>query len=296
MQLNFCHRAPYNEYQWPSRYLRTEMMKKTVGGGSPPIVELVLGVLAKPVRSFTSAHAGVFWRENYAEWPSIKEAPHLVFRRESFQGQDLIWPLDSALHISSKPRSRIQIANKDATRMIQIQEDSFHYNWRRTTDQEYPGFGSVMEECLSAVDQYKQFVKGTFNDGFHGIQWEVTYVDVITPGELWTQPNQIGRVLQWIDLSQLSGDQSALASLGFRFQFKLSLLPGSLDVSIEYKQIESACPEPVFLITWTARGPLGESSEGLMEAVRSGFEAGHDAITRQFKELTTVNARKFWGV
>lgn len=257
---------------------------------SPPVVEMVLGAQFEPLPGFTTAHVGWYWHEHFGKGWSAQEAARLDDAQEVF-GDDRIWSPPVA-PFSLRPGhdpNRIQLV-KDQ-RMIQVQNSRFIYNWikaRGTGD--YPSYGRLLPEFTERYDQYGAFARGVGLGEISPNHWEVTYVNHVPKGELWSTLEEWGEVIE--GFSSPKGGSERLESGRTHWQSVLGGNRARLRVTIDHARLLEATGSEVIKIVLTAKGPVDKKAgTGLL----AGLDFGHEAIVRHFAGMTTAKAHAAWG-
>jgi len=85
------------------------------------------------------------------------------------------------LAMGVQPGTRLQITNRAGDRMVQIQPNRFHYNWKRVGGH-YPSYSQVRQEFDQHLALFARFVEEEGLGPVVPSQWELTYVDYVPPG------------------------------------------------------------------------------------------------------------------
>jgi uncharacterized protein (TIGR04255 family) len=256
---------------------------------NPPVIETVLGVQFAPLKDLTSAHAGLFWKTQLdSMWERFNETVALPDEFERFEPTVFGTPQIKIGPVRFPGRS--QISHADGGRMIQIQTSRFHYNWNRVGG-EYPHYRQVFEEFERHFATFCRFVADAKLGEVVPNQWELTYIDSIEQGSLWTSPADWHEVLPGLfsPLSQVGSVR--MESFGGEWHFEITPRRGRLHLSVQLATIEKN-PTPVLLFQSTARGPIG--TDGAPN-VKEGLEIGHQAAVDLFLGITSDKAQKSWG-
>jgi uncharacterized protein (TIGR04255 family) len=254
-----------------------------------PVVEIVLGVQFDQIESLSNAHLGAFWKHLGTEWPTVEDAQLLDLQEETFE-EDGPWLSPSfKLFLSSEPKSRLRITNSQKERMIQVQNGRFHYNWLGYGGAQYPKFEPTLDEFLGKWEEFLHFLQSVGFNPPAARQWEITYVDHIPKGTLWTGPNDWWRVLS--AFAPNSSQWEDLQMIGFSGEWHFEIKPsvGRIHINVSHAREKADPGKEVILINWTARGPI---REGLKE----GLVAGHDGIKQTFQRFITCEALDYWGL
>src|SRR4051812_21650197 len=92
----------------------------------PPVIETVLSAQFARLPTFSTAHAGCFWKLHLDNnWVTPVDAIRIDDQFERF-GDERIWAPASALRFASAPESqRTQITRADNARIVQLQDSRF---------------------------------------------------------------------------------------------------------------------------------------------------------------------------
>ena len=122
---------------------------------NPPLVEAWIAFDFEPnpekvswdksqIESFVKVHADEFTRiemmvrdEVRIEQTSKKELPRITDRKEIIDV--------------------VRMFNEAGTRIKQVGEDRIAYNLLRTAQEDYPGFGKLLDEAMDYLEQYQEF-------------------------------------------------------------------------------------------------------------------------------------------
>jgi uncharacterized protein (TIGR04255 family) len=255
----------------------------------PPVIETVLGVQFAPLVGLSSAHIGWFWKTYLdTRWEKVTEVVPLP---DEFERFDQTAP--GAVRFQFGPikfPGRLQISWVNDGRMIQIQPTRFHYNWNRIGG-EYPRYRTVREEFDRYFDTFCRFIEEAKFGEVVPNQWELTYIDSIPQGQLWTSPADWHTLLPGLFSSQGSPGTVQLESFGGEWHYEIPPRLGRLHLSVQLVRV-GADPTPTLLLQTTARGPIGE---GRAASLGEGLELGHRAAVDTFVEITSDKLHKSWG-
>jgi uncharacterized protein (TIGR04255 family) len=260
----------------------------------PPIIEMALGVQFAPIANFTGAHYGWFWKHYLdAAWTKAQDALRLPPQFEKFGEQGGLQFPGSFFIQSQGPLQpqRILLINEGDDRIIQLQNDRFHYNWRKR-EGSYPSFPRLDPEFRQSLQTFEDFVRDSGLDAPLYNQWELTYFNSIPKGELWDSPSD------WVEIFPgLFGrtdpreiDLVCESSSGM-LKFEIPPKRGRLYVVGQHAKIDSG--QEVLQVDLTARGPVIDGDEAWNLA--NGMTAGHAALVRTFRRIASPRARSYWG-
>jgi len=258
---------------------------------NPPVVETVLSVQFDRLAALRTVHFGLYWNEVRSRFPKSEERPELPPIDERFPP-----PPRPAVGIQfeafeNPPIPRFWFIDAGGTELIQVQRDRFIKNWRKVGEgDEYPRYESVKEGFERDFADYREFIARNELGTVRINQCEVTYINHIVAGAGWTTYSDIEKVFTvW---RQPVGTHPGCAEgLSFRAQFPI-LGQGGVFIGRLYASLQSAQRlqdgVPMFVLELTARGILGDNTDF--------FNIGREWIVRSFKELTTAEMHRIWGL
>jgi len=258
---------------------------------SPPVIETVLSVQFSQIPNFSSAHAGWFWK-NYLDpsWDQVKSSSRIGDQFERF-GDNSVWRLESGFTIQAQPMAeRLQIIKSENQRMIQVQDNRFIHNWRKSESGDYPSYKKLLPEFKENFSKFQQFTSDSDNPDLELNQWEVTYVNHLPKGELWNSATDWVKICPNFDV--MVTDIPGLVIDNFRgsWSFVINKNQGRLHVDMKHARLVDESGPEILMLQLTARGPVNKNI-GLW----AGFDIGHEAIVRSFADITSPEYHKIWG-
>jgi uncharacterized protein (TIGR04255 family) len=265
---------------------------------APPVVETVLSVQFANLTTYSTAHAGWFWKE-YLEkleegpsrkWAHAVDAPRLEDQFERFGAGD-VWGPQIVMKMAPPTQSnRTQIIRSDNERMIQVQDSRFILNWRKQAGA-YPKFGPLLEEFRTLLHAFEAFA---LEAGFGALkynQWEIAYVDQLKKGGMWESARDWSKIFPGLSMPPVgldhilsTGDETMSAD----WRFSLADRRGRMYISLRQVRIPPA-NEEVLNVTFVSRGPVTAS-----ETWEQGFDIGHEALYETFMAITSPEAQERW--
>jgi uncharacterized protein (TIGR04255 family) len=259
---------------------------------NPPVVETVIGVQFAPLRELSTAHIGWYWKECLDNrWTKVEQAVPLPDQFERF-AEERSW-VHPGIRIGLRPQSepdRLQIIQDDDERMIQVQRTRFIYNWRKHGST-YPSYATLRPEFDSRFDRFVSFAKGTGLGEPEPNQWEMTYVNHIEKGDLWSGPEDWLKVLPGFYAPLLGVAGQRLESFGGEWHLVIEPNRGRLHVAVSHGQVDQPEGREVLVLQLTARGPIDEKRGWSLDA---GLELAHETIVRSFAAMTSKAAHEVW--
>lgn len=248
---------------------------------TPPVIEVVCGVVFQPIQEFSAAWFGLLWSRFGEKFTGTQDRPALPMPMPMPPGQVRI-DLTPGVELP-----RVWFTTEDSTRLVQVQKNRFHFNWQKSeVGEEYPGFIAIHEEFKRHLGAFEEFLseQGVAKPQF--TQFELTYVNRIPVDGVWSGFQQVGRVLtdlSWRDQEDrfLPPPEQMAWEAGFP-------MPGGAGVlSVRARSVRRRdTGEPALALDLTASGP----SSG--EDIDHWFDIGHQWIVRGFTDLTGPEMHK----
>jgi uncharacterized protein (TIGR04255 family) len=266
---------------------------------SPPVVEVVAAVAFEAVASqdVLNSLLSAFWAENLrTDFPKIVQQPAYGVPVERFTGSAPGQEVRVRFGIGSPP-VRLWAMAEDEQQLLQLQSDWFACNWRKVQPQaEYDRWPSRRASFTSWYESLLAFLAERGVTEVTPYQCEVTYINHIRSGGVWTAHKDVGAIF-----AAASGRRStvplALEQVAVQADFVIdsdddasplgrlhvSLIPGYGDGG----------DDPLYVLELTARGaPLAPTVAGTV----AFLDKGREAIVRTFLSLTTPEMHSEWGM
>jgi uncharacterized protein (TIGR04255 family) len=261
---------------------------------NPPLVETILGLQFDPIPGLTNAHLGAFWKAISVDWPSVADAMPLPSQFEQFNEAAKWANMGISIGVRQEMPSRVQIKNKNADRMIQIQNGRFHFNWLGRSDAAYPRYATIRQQFVDALEQFTAFVARENLGEFRPNQWEVTYLNHIAKGIVWKSPDDWSFFKPLAAVPTIAGLVEGESFSG-AWRFAIPQQRGRLHVQWEHGLRHEPNGQEVIVLTFTARGPI-HTNGNPEQSILDGVDLGHETIVRSFARLMTSAANGHWGL
>lgn len=259
---------------------------------NPPVVETILGVQFDRLLAFRNAHLGAFWKTLKAEdWPTVSDAPPLQPQFERFD-EAARWGKGPQIQLTQVQAGRMQVTRRGGDRMIQLQNGRLHYNWMGQDADTYARYVNVRAGFEDALNRFLSFTKAEGVGEFRPNQWEVTYLNHIVKGTVWSTP------ADWNFFRPLAGVPSVEGvvereSFDGEWHFIIPDKRGRLHIQWRHGVKGGDEEQEIVVLTLTARGPVRTAdTSGVLE----GIDAGHSAIVQSFAALMSTSANEYWGL
>jgi uncharacterized protein (TIGR04255 family) len=162
----------------------------------PPVVEVAIAVQFAPPKGLTAAHLGLIWQHYRSRFPRLEQHPPSPNRVERTGLRPATQGLQINFSVGEQIIPRIWMISENDCELIQVQADRFARNWRRYHDDhlEYATFDQIRPQFVSDFGTFRKVI-AELGLGELGVnQCEVTYVNHIRPGDVWTSHSQLDRV------------------------------------------------------------------------------------------------------
>jgi len=219
---------------------------------TPPVVEVVFGVAFEPIPGFSTAFFGLLWNLFGEEFSKTTDQQPLPYPAQILKPGHPV-----RIVPATKPRlPRVWFMSSDERRIIQIQRDRFHYNWRRQEESDdYPRFPDVFSAFKKHYEILIGFDADASGEGLKELQYELTYVNHIPVSDFWQDFDQIGNVFPDVSWRKDSGRfLPTPVTMKWDAQFPMPDGAGVLTVSTRTAR-SATTGEPVITLDLTARGP-----------------------------------------
>ena len=122
---------------------------------TPPVIEVVCGILFKSIKALLAPHFGLLWEKYKSDYSICREVIPLTPMIENFDERH---PID--LQITDvPPLPRIWFVHKNDNGIVQIQRDRFLHNWKKAKpEDEYPRYPKVIELFKDRFSKFQLFL------------------------------------------------------------------------------------------------------------------------------------------
>jgi uncharacterized protein (TIGR04255 family) len=260
----------------------TSQAKNLPSYKKPPLMEVACGVRFDPIPEFKAPHSGLLWARLGDEFSKCEHVAPLGLAPETL------------MNAQGLPLPRIWFLNESGNNIIQLQNDRFHFNWRkRSEEEEYPRFNAVLSPFQKNFGILAEFIKEHNLGQFKPVECELLYINLIPKGEGWESVADIHNIFP--DLVWRSSKGRFLQEplrMGWQTSFALPEDRGILQVNLQ--QAERKLDKlSIFRLELVARG-LGEDKSS--EAIWQWFQLAHEWIVSGFADLIDTKIQKeIWG-
>ncbi len=253
---------------------------------NPPVIEVVCGVLFKPIETLLAPHLGVLWEKFKEEYPDCQETAPLAPVIERF---DETPPVQLEL-TDRPPLPRVWFVHRNENGIVQIQRDRFLHNWKKVRDDDaYPRYRNVIKLFRDRLTSFENFLAEANLGSIEPHQYEMTYVNHIPKTDRLDPLQRVGIAFPDFDWrAQETRFLERPEAFTWRTTFAMPDESGRLHVTIR-SAVRRGDNVPILLLDLTARGFGKDCSK---DAMWSWFDLAHEWIVRGFADLTGESMHK----
>ncbi len=258
----------------------TETKTSSVSFDAPPIVEKLMGIEFAPIEEWGIPHFGLFWQQIKDNYPHFEVQPPLISQRNPIHNIDF-------------NEVRCWFFHKSQTKLIQLQNGRFLYNWQKPADyEEYPHYKNIRQEFKDVWLQFIHFLDSN-KIGLPNVeQCEITYVDHFVRGREWKDLSELPNLFNfWSGIpSNFLPVEPDLISL----QTAYSMPDGMGRVILQLQPVtRTEDAKEVLQLQITATGkPLSSDIEDML----TWFDFGREWAVQSFLAVTPREMHEFWGI
>jgi uncharacterized protein (TIGR04255 family) len=250
----------------------------------PPVVETALGVVFAPLSRWSLLHFGLLWQQFRERYPLTE------VKMASGPGEVRI-SLGEGSEFGALPLKALFV-DDSGTQLVQVQRNAFIRNWRQTEQTtEYEHYDNVRPLFRRDWETFCGFLDHEGLGRAEVVQCEVTYINHLVRGREWSNFDDVSRIFRvWAGDTPSSLRASQMVS--FVTAFELPDRAGRLQVVVQ-PGIRRADSKEIIQFSLTATGkPQTSSTEEIMR----WLDIGHAAVVTNFRDLTTTEMHKNWGI
>lgn len=258
-----------------------------------PLVEVALSVQFQPLAGFAGAHAGEFWQEVKADFPVAQDQPPLQPINEFFGGSR---PAPAFMDIGLSfgyTGTRTFFLTADGDFLIQIQNNRFAVNWRKTAAKpEYPRYEAVKAKFDKYFEMFRKFVaKSGIGSGI--VKTDLFEAHYVNQWLLEKGKSYDAAIGDWVKLlnNQITSLEMEQASISTQY-----LIKGISDQPVGRLYLNVS---PIINVS----GQFGINLELICrtlpfedgaKAEFAPLDLAREKIVTTFKQITSDSAHQFW--
>lgn len=265
---------------------------------NPPVAEVSLGFQLDGLTSYNSLHAASFHELIRSDFPNVEEHSLLDPAFETFGASSnpssivFQFPLTLPSAGSTPYRGhRFFFVSADGRRLIQLQQNRLHLNWRKlTADEEYPRHPALIEQFAEVINKYNKWCRDSELGMPSPTQWEIVYVNRF--GLIAPDGSQCGLSAYFPWLEGMEG-WTEDGSIQFRHRLlnEADEPVARLSTSLRYGTNPDETREAVLELLVRGAPVAGASLHDCVSALTSG----RNIIVNRFADMTSKSAHEVWG-
>lgn len=252
---------------------------------TPPLSEVSIGIQFEPLERLRIPHYGSLWERLKRDYPTVEHAAPLPNKDNSYN-------LDSNTGL---PLPRVWFINQTETRLIQLQSNRIHFNWRiRNSADAYPRFPEIASNFFKNLDALEKFLDDYDIGLIQPKVAELTYINTFERGNEWSSAQDTTNIFkdfQWAKHEDrfLPEPKDVNWAATFPFADNKGQLSAKLNNA---KRVSDDLP--VLQLELTARHDISDCAR---PSIESWFDLAHEWVVKGFVDLTKSDAHeKFWGL
>jgi uncharacterized protein (TIGR04255 family) len=258
---------------------------------TPPIIETAIGVQFSPIEEWTVPLFGLYWNEIRNDFPIVEDQTPLPPHADISSGM----PQASSPHLEfvTKPEARCWFINSEKNRLIQVQQNRFIVNWRKTHNKDnYPHYEQLSPFFKNEWLRYVNFLASQ-NLNEPPVQYcELTYINHLEQGKEWESMSDIASLFPFWSGKGSSNFLPTPETLSFDIWFALPEDRGHLNVQLQ-PAVRNRDQKQILQLRLVAVGrPRVSSVEGIQE----WFDFGHSWVVQGFVDFTSGSTHELWGI
>lgn len=264
----------------------------------PPVAEVSLGFQLDGLMSYNSLQVASFHELIRSDFPNVEEHPLLEPAYETFGASSNPSSIVFQLPMAFGPAGalpyrghRFFFVSADGRRLIQLQQNRLHLNWRKVGEvEEYPRHPALIEQFADVISKYNQWCVDNVLGTPAPTQWEIVYVNRF--GLVGPDGSQCGLSAYFPWLSGMEGwTEDGAIQFRHRLLNEADEPVARLSTSLRYGTNPDETREAVLELL--VRGaPISGTS--LRDCV-SALAAGRNIIVNRFADMTSKSAHDVWG-
>ena len=256
----------------------------------PPVIEMVVGVEFADLAGLSIPHFGLFWAQIQDKYPHCEVKEPAPSRIEIFEGQDkqeviLNFP------ILRPPPIRCWYINSQQTWLLQLQQDRFIQNWRKTaSDQTYSHYTHARSRFEKEFKRFQEFVRKQQLGPLQIRQCEVSYVNHIELGKEPGALSELAEIFPYLSAQKQGDFLPAPDGVGLNASYVIPENRGRLYVGVQTVFRHSDAKE---ILQMTVSAKVIPTSQDYSE-ILNAFDLGHEWAVRGFTDFTSDKMHKLW--
>lgn len=256
----------------------------------PPVIEMVMGVEFADLPGLSVPYFGLFWGLIRDKYPLCEVKEPKPSRIEVFEGQ-FKQEITFNFPILGPPPVRCWYSNTEQTWLLQLQQDRFIQNWRKTaSDKTYSHYRHVRDRFEKEFHRFQEFVRKQQLGPLQIRQCEVSYVNHI---ELEKEPGvafELEEISPYISAKKQGDFLPAPDGVTLNTSYVIPENRGRLYIAAQ-KAFRHVDAKEILQITVSAKViPASQGDSEILDAL----DLGHEWAARGFTDFTSDKMHRLW--
>lgn len=244
----------------------------------PPVVETVLGVEFAPLEKWGIPHFGLFWHEIKAEYSHFEIQPPL--------GPVTDFEIDWL-----KMPVRCWFYDESQTKLLQIQNSRFLYNWRKYFSKtEYPRYENTRTIFESQWIKFCSFLTSNQIAAPNVQRCEITYVNHIEKGYGWETIADLPNIFPLLTNISSTDFLPAPDVLAMNISYSMPENQGRLNIQV-LPGIRQEDGKEILQFQLTA---VGNPNSSELREILNWFDFAREYLIKSFVDFTSVKMHEIW--
>lgn len=250
---------------------------------NPPAVETALGVRFAPIPGWNIFHYGLLLQDFRADYPLQELRPPIGNVAIQFSAQES--------GFTGMP-VRGWFINERSTELVQVQNDCFIRNWRKTEESpEYLHYEFIRPRFQRDWLKFRNFLEKNNLPDPDVWQCEVSYINQFVRGREWRDFNDLSELYRICSNGIASSLLEKTQMMMFATSYVLPNDRGTLQF-LSQPGIRRNDGAEIIQLTVTAAGRPRSSEES---EILSWLDSGREAVVQGFTHFTSDAAHAIWG-
>jgi uncharacterized protein (TIGR04255 family) len=248
----------------------------------PPVVETALALKFAPIHGWNLLHFGKLLTRFERFYPKLQLQPAIGAEIQfKFDAEKMQLPI------------RCWFLTDDDSQLIQLQDDMFVRNWRKTQQiSEYKHYEEIKPLFERDWDMFLSFLEEQRLPSPEVWQCEVTYINHLSRGREWEDFRDLSNIFPAWRGVPAEGLFERMDLAGFNVVFSLPHNSGKLSFAVQPAVRKSDGAE-VIQFTVTA---LGRPTTSTRADILSWLDLGRAAVVNGFAQFTSPSAKTTWRI
>jgi uncharacterized protein (TIGR04255 family) len=256
----------------------------------PPLIEMVVGVEFADLSGLIIPHFGLFWAQIQNKYPLCAVKEPALSRLEIFEGQAK-QEIKLNFPILGPPPVRCWYMNTQQTWLLQLQQDRFIQNWRKTaSDPTYLHYSHALSRFEKEFQRFQEFIKKQNIGALDIRQCEISYVNHIELGGEAGAPLEPAEIFPYLSAEKPGGFLPNPEGITLNTSYVIPENRGRLYINVQ-TVIRHSDAKEILQTTVTSKViPLSQDHSEILNAL----DLGHEWAVRGFTEFTSDKMHRLW--